>query len=367
MKVLLFGLILLFSLPAEARPVSGLKGSEFDNWKESKPKEKSGFVLGGSGYNIEGKISEAIVILYTHGSSGDLERDKCNFRRYFTPIDQLLGNRLYPKLFRTLHHDNPRIKVFYVCHQETGEVFSPLGKNSKQSSRKFEVNRRSPCLKGSVNGRKDKGGLSKVCKRAQKIRFEVSRIIAQNNGLEPSQIILSGGSAGGWASLLLKAYYPQVAKAVIAFAPAATGKLWRRLMNYKPSEKERTKYLKRVACEDSRQKLFVPNSKQPTGLKWKWKNYVRQRCHQEFIAKHVKNALIFAYKGDPYNSPEMLPKFQEAKAGITFHSVPNNGPVGAVCGWRLSNSYPHACYQSKGFRKLHIDTVRKFIAKHLGN
>jgi len=89
-------------------------------------------------------------------------------------------------------------------------------------------------------------------------------------GVLPQNIFLSGYSAGGWASLMLMSQISGKFNAVVAFAPAFAGK--RSEINQYPV----------------------------------WRKEIRPRQVKKMISNNEIEALIIAYKNDPYNRPQEL-------------------------------------------------------------
>ena len=84
----------------------------------------------------------------------------------------------------------------------------------------FEINK-----KLSLNF-KDKDGLLLIDKQKQILKQKVIlEKIKEFESLGFKNIVLAGHSAGGWASIALYSYYPEIVKGVIAFHPAFAGKL----------------------------------------------------------------------------------------------------------------------------------------------
>ncbi|MDC0861853.1 alpha/beta hydrolase [Alphaproteobacteria bacterium] len=72
----------------------------------------------------------------------------------------------------------------------------------------------------------NKDGLLLVNKLKQLLKQKV--ILEKVKGFEAlgfKNILLAGHSAGGWASIALYSYYPEIIKVAIAFNPAFTEKL----------------------------------------------------------------------------------------------------------------------------------------------
>lgn len=317
---------------------------------------KSKFIYGGRDYKLHPGIDpkKSVVIVYTHGAGPDEEKDECRFRPYYPLFDQGNGNTFVPRVFRTLRIGNQRVSIFYICHQEVGDE-SPLPRG-----RSLEEHRKTPCLKAGSRAPNENGNQSKLCKRARRIWYEVSQIRKHNPGLGPSRIFLSGGSAGGWASLLLKAHRPKVAAGVIAFAPAAHGDVSAnlgRLLN----TAQRAKVLRSVKC--LKKKTHGPLA--PLG---RWSaSFLRHKCQMEFISERVSGALVFAYARDNFNNPEVLAEFGKLGDRVRFHPVGANS-LRKICGWKLpwaGKDFFHSCHQGSGFAWQYRQTIERFIGYQL--
>lgn len=105
----------------------------------------------------------------------------------------------------------------------------------------------------------------KVELRKEDLRERVEAYLAQ--GVPARQIFLAGHSAGAWAALLLKAEAPELFNAVIAMAPAFAGLR---------------------AAQDA---LWLR---------------VRQSNLERLVAAPRLDGLLFAFEGDPYESPASL-------------------------------------------------------------
>jgi len=164
----------------------------------------------GTAYQIDriNNPENTILILYSHGSEGDNKSDKC--MKSWTKV---------PPVLTQLHNikiDNLEIKIYMLCSGVRG--WSQAEENKMDDD--FEINK-----KLSLNF-KDKDGLLLIDKQKQILKQKVIlEKIKEFESLGFKNIVLAGHSAGGWASIALYSYYPEIVKGVIAFHPAFAGKL----------------------------------------------------------------------------------------------------------------------------------------------
>ena len=164
----------------------------------------------GTAYQIDriNNPENTILILYSHGSEGDNKSDKC--MKSWTKV---------PPALTQLHNikiDNLEIKIYMLCSGVRG--WSQAEENKMGDD--FEINK-----KLSLNF-KDKDGLLLIDKQKQILKQKVIlEKIKEFESLGFKNIVLAGHSAGGWASIALYSYYPEIVKGVIAFHPAFAGKL----------------------------------------------------------------------------------------------------------------------------------------------
>ena len=164
----------------------------------------------GTAYQIDriNNPENTILILYSHGSEGDNKSDKC--MKSWTKVPPVLTQLHNTKI------DNLEIKIYMLCSGVRGwsqaeqnkmaDDFDKIGKLSL----KF----------------KDKDGLLLIDKQKQILKQKVIlEKIKEFESLGFKNIVLAGHSAGGWASIALYSYYPEIVKGVIAFNPAFAGKL----------------------------------------------------------------------------------------------------------------------------------------------
>jgi|TARA_B110000114_G_scaffold98691_1_gene103912 predicted esterase len=164
----------------------------------------------GNAYQIDqiNNPENTILILYSHGSQGDNKSDKC--MKSWTKTPPVLTQLHNAKI------NNLEIKIYTLCSGVRGwsqveqdkmvDDFNKIGKLSL----KF----------------KDKDGLLLIDKQKQILKQKVIlEKVREFEMLGFKNIILAGHSAGGWSSIALYSYYPEIVKGAIAFNPAFAGKL----------------------------------------------------------------------------------------------------------------------------------------------
>jgi hypothetical protein len=164
----------------------------------------------GTAYQIDriNNPENTILILYSHGSEGDNKSDKC--MKSWTKVPPVLTQLHNTKI------DNLEIKIYMLCSGVRG--WSQAEENKMDDD--FEINK-----KISLNF-KDKNGLLLIDKQKQILKQKVIlEKIKEFESLGFKNIVLAGHSAGGWASIALYSYYPEIIKGVIAFNPAFAGRL----------------------------------------------------------------------------------------------------------------------------------------------
>ena len=130
---------------------------------------------------VYAKAHESILLIFNHGSKNSGEKDVCEPNGRSTPnvIKQLRGERV----------GNKPIVVYELCTASVG-IAGQLG--SKNDGRVLEI--------------------------------EHAIRDFQRRGFPPEHIFLAGQSAGGWASLMIARRNMVEFNAIIAFAPANSGK-----------------------------------------------------------------------------------------------------------------------------------------------
>ena len=164
----------------------------------------------GTAYQIDriNNPENTILILYSHGSEGDNKSDKC--MKSWTKVPPVLTQLHNTKI------DNLEIKIYMLCSGVRGWSQAEQDKMADDFD-KIE--------KLSLNF-KDKGGLLLIDKQKQILKQKVIlEKIKEFESLGFKNIVLAGHSAGGWASMALYSYYPEIVKGAIAFNPAFAGRL----------------------------------------------------------------------------------------------------------------------------------------------
>jgi predicted esterase len=144
---------------------------------------------------------------------------------------------------------------------------------------------------------------------------DVSKVIKSylSQGVPSNQIFVSGHSMGGWTSILIGAQLSEKISGTIAFAPS--------------------------------------NGTSVAGK--------RQYAHQKFIERQTTaltgvsqlDALIFAFDGDRYNSPQDLAHLKNIH-GVEFY-------VRKACGMRS----PHMTYREDCFKEANQDIILDYIQR----
>lgn len=164
----------------------------------------------GSAYQIDQIINpeDTILILYSHGSEGDNKSDKC--MKSWTKVPPVLTQLHNTKI------NNLEIKIYMLCSGVRGWSQAEQDKMANDFDKIGKLS-----LKF-----KDKDGLLLIDKQKQILRQKVIlEKIKEFESLGFKNIVLAGHSAGGWASMALYSYYPEIVKGAIAFNPAFAGKL----------------------------------------------------------------------------------------------------------------------------------------------
>jgi len=190
-----------------------------------------------------------ILVIYNHGSGPDHKMEKC-----------LKSWNKVPLIIRNLHNKRIKeytVKIYRFCSGVRGwteierdKMYDDYMKNKKLS---LEL--------------KDKEGSTLINEQLQFVRqkiIEKKIDILKNQGF--NKIVLSGHSAGAWASITLKSKFPEKIDGLIALNPAFAGK-----KNRGPFWEEIRKY--GIGLID------LPN---------------------------LKNVLIFSHNKDKYETPESL-------------------------------------------------------------
>ena len=164
----------------------------------------------GSAYQIDqiNNPEDTILILYSHGSEGDNKSDKC--MKSWTKVPPVLTQLHNTKI------NNLEIKIYMLCSGVRGWSQAEQDKMADDFDKIEKLS-----LKF-----KDKDGLLLIDKQKQILKQKVIlEKIKEFESLGFKNIVLAGHSAGGWASMALYSYYPEIVKGAIAFNPAFAGKL----------------------------------------------------------------------------------------------------------------------------------------------
>lgn len=223
-----------------------------------------------------------IVIIHSHGSLPPDRPDPCDMDRINAPFG-------VPAVIHALHETTIaglRVVVDGFC---------------------------TPTRVGSVDPAT--GQFGKLLPRAREIGDRAAAYAAA--GVPPRQIIVSGHSAGGWASLLAARDRQDVVGAAIAFAPAA----WNRAAVRPPPVEA-----------------------------------LRQRRYAEMRAAPRLPALVFGFAGDDFENADDL-RALAAIPGLEFVAIPEAGSPGRTCVFEPHTRLRDPCFaESQGAR------IRAFIA-----
>ena len=261
---ILFFLLIITSAYSETR---------FDKDLKKLSKLNSFVDSNGNNYKIDKTIDKdkTIILIYTHGSWGGerkLNGCKNSWGKIPPNIYQLDGKKI--KDFT--------IKAYQLCSGVRGWTQSEEDKFwDKYDNNDQDVN--------SVLDLVDKNGVLLVNKwkspkkqKTMKIKIDEFKEKGFNN------IVLSGHSAGGWDSLILKSNYPDIIKGVIAFNPARSGKF---------------------AKEKKPHKGWV-----------NWRNYKISMIKVD----QLENVLVFSHEKDKYENPKTS-KFLSVSKNVRFVDV----------------------------------------------
>lgn len=231
-------------------------------------------------------LANTIVIIHSHGSRPAAEVDPCEMDRVNAPYG-------VPNVIHALDDTaigGRRVRVDGFC---------------------------TPTRVGQVDPRTGQM-MGKIIPRVREIGERAAAYVAM--GVPARQIILSGHSAGGWASLLVERQRPELIGGVIAFAPAAFGV---------------------AATRDAATAQ------------------ARERRYADLTAAAQLCALIFGFAEDTYETADDLRVFA-AIAGVDFVAIPQPGPAGRRCA--LS---PHGRVRDTCFAETQAARIRTFIAARI--
>ena len=290
MKIFLYLIILLFAQNSLAIDYKGLK----------KIIKNSSFIdKSGSTYKIDkiDNIKKTLLIIFNHGSGQDTKTDKCILNAQY---GYTWEGAVVPAILE-LHNkkiNNLTIKIYRLCSGVKG-------------------------MKG-----KDQKKIRKEIKKGEKLNLfaEYKNIKRQNIILDKvnefielgfENIVLSGHSAGAWASLNLQSRYPDKFKGTIAMNPAFAG--------------PKTEW----------QKIYP-----------EWGAFRKYEVNLIKQADYL-NALIFAHTNDEFEDPETLSFFKEIE-GVKFIDFTELDPT--TCNWadvdkKMPKGAGHNIDQSECFTK----------------
>jgi len=167
----------------------------------------------GDHYQLNPNINKerTIILIYTHGSTGkDRKVDTCKNSWFQIPpiIYQLDGSKI--KDFT--------IKTYQLCSGARGWT----QKEEDLFWDTYDANNQDV---GSVLNLKDKNGVLLINKWGGPMKRKVMKLkIDEFKEKGFNNIVLSGHSAGGWESLILKSTLPSEIDGVVALHPARSGK-----------------------------------------------------------------------------------------------------------------------------------------------
>ena len=264
----------------------------------------------GNPYELDQNIDKdkTIILIYSHGSGGKenvLQKCKKSWWRIPPTVYQLDGVKI--KDFT--------IKTYQLCKgvrgfsQKDGDLFwDTYDKNNQEMN--------------SVLDLKDENGLLLINKWEGPIQEKVIKLkIDEFKEKGFNNIVLTGHSAGGWDSLILKSNFPSEIDGVIAFHPARSGK-------------------------------FAKAKKPHKG--WvNWRNYKISMIKVE----KLENVLVFSHEKDKYENPKTS-KFLSDSENVRFIDVSNT-----KCKKKITTGGWHGITLTKCFADK--DPKRKEIIKYL--
>ena len=280
--------------------------------KDLKKLSKYNFFVNNEGnrYELDQNIDKdkTIILIYSHGSGGSEKKlQKCNKSWWKIPptVYQLDGVKI--KDFT--------IKTYQLCKgargfsQKDGDLFWDTYDKNNQ-----DVN--------SVLDLKDENGILLIQKWEGPIQEKVIKLkIDEFKQRGFNNIVLSGHSAGGWDSLVLKSNFPSEIDGVIAFHPARSGK-------------------------------FAGTKKPHKG--WiNWRNYKISMIKVD----KLENVLVFSHEKDKYENPKTS-KFLSDSENVRFVDVSDTN-----CKKKLKTGGWHGITLTKCFADK--DPKRKEIIKYL--
>ncbi len=280
--------------------------------KDLKKLSKYNFFVGkeGNRYDLDQNIDKdkTIILIYSHGSGGSEKKlQKCNKSWWQIPpiVYQLDGIKI----------KNYTVKTYQLCKgargfsQKDGDLFWDTYDKNNQ-----EIN--------SVLDLKDENGTLLIQKWEGPIQEKVIKLkIDEFKQRGFNNIVLSGHSAGGWDSLVLKSNFPSEIDGVIAFHPARSGKF--------------------------------AGTKNPHKGWINWRNYKISMIKVD----KLENVLVFSHEKDKYESPKTS-KFLSDSQSVRFVDVSDTN-----CKKKLKTGGWHGITLTKCFADK--DPKRKEIIKYL--
>ena len=277
MKKLLSLLVLSLMLSGNAHPETRFE-------KDLKKLSKYNYFVNSDGnrYELDKNIDKdkTIILIYSHGSAGkDSSLQLCKNSWYQIPptVYQLDGFKI--KDFT--------IKTYQLCkgargwtQKEEGLFWDIYDKNNQ------DVN--------SVLNLKDQNGVLLINKWKGPIQEKVIKLkIDEFKEKGFNNIVLSGHSAGGWDSLILKSNFPSEIDGVIAFHPANSGK-------------------------------FAKAKNPHNG----WVNWRKYKISLIKVEK-LENVLVFSHTKDKYENPRTS-KFLSDSENVNFVDVSDTKCKGKI-------------------------------------
>jgi len=265
----------------------------------------------GNHYKLDQNIDKekTIILIYTHGSWGDDRRlDGCNKIWFQIPplIYQLDGSKL--KDFT--------IKTYQLCSGARGWT-------QKEEDLFWEIYDKNNQDVSKVLKLKDKNGVLLINKWGSSIKRKIMKMkIDEFKEMGFRNIVLSGHSAGGWESLILKSNFSKEIDGVIALHPARSGK-------------------------------FAKKKKPHIG--WiNWRNYKISLIDLE----KLNNVLVYSHDKDSYENTKTL-NFLSNSKNVKLIDVSDTS-----CKAKVKFGKYHGITLTKCFAK--NDTRSKEIIKYLG-
>ena len=234
----------------------------------------------GNHYKLDENIDKesTIILIYTHGSSGN-KLQGCKNKWFQIPptVYQLDGIKI--KDFT--------IKTYQLCSGARGWTQNERDLFwSTYDANNQDIN--------SVLNLKDKNGVLLINKWNSSMKRKVMKLkIDEFKELGFNNIVLSGHSAGGWESLILKSNFSSEIDGVIAFHPARSGKF--------------------------------AKAKNPHNGWVNWRNYKISLIKVE----KLENVLVFSHAKDKYENPKTS-KFLSNSENVKFIDVSDTKCKGKI-------------------------------------